>query len=140
MIRIAKGKAEKQDVRNACFHVGPFDESFDTFEDGSLDGICAYSILHLVPDRQAALAKIYRLLKPGGFFISSTVCMGEDFIPWGPVLKVMQWLGKAPYVEVISKATLRQEVAAAGFAELSEPEVGAKPRTCFMVATKPAHG
>ena len=37
MIRIAKGKAEAQDVRNACFHVGPFDESFDTFEDGSLD-------------------------------------------------------------------------------------------------------
>ena len=137
MIRIAKGKAAAQDVRNACFHVGAFDESFVAFDDGSLDGICAYSILHLVPDRPAALAKIYRLLKPGGFFISSTVCMSEGLFPWRPVLKVMQWVGKAPFVDVISKATLRQEIAAAGFVDLGEPEVGAKARTCFMVARKP---
>lgn len=51
MIRIANGKRDAQGADNVHFHVGPFDASFDTFAPGSLDGLCAYSILHLVPDR-----------------------------------------------------------------------------------------
>ena len=90
MIRIARGKARAQEVDNVTFHVGAFDERFSAFADGSLDGICAYSILHLVPDRQAALAQIFRLLKPGGFFISSTVCLRNSWFPYGPMLTVMR--------------------------------------------------
>ena len=56
MIRIANGKARAHEVNNVTFHVGPFDETFRVFEAGSLDGICAYSLLHLVEDRSAALA------------------------------------------------------------------------------------
>ena len=78
MTRIANGKVQAQKVDNVRFHTGPFDDTFDAFEPESLDGLCAYSILHLVEDRPAALAQIFRLLKPGGFFISSTVCLGES--------------------------------------------------------------
>lgn len=137
MIRIAKGKADAQNVANVSFHTGPFDDSFAAFADASLDGICAYSLLHLLEDRAAALGRIHRLLKPGGFFVSSTVCLGESRIPYGPLLRAMRWIGKAPWVSVISKRTVEDEVRRAGFVDLSQPEVGAGPVIAFLVATKP---
>lgn len=137
MIRIAEGKALAANVENVTFHVGPFDESFTRFEDGSLDGICAYSLLHLVEDRAAALAKIYRLLKPGGFFISSTVCLGESWVPYAPAITVMRWLGKAPWVATLKKQQVADEIRRAGFVDLVQPDVGAKAIVGFMVAAKP---
>ena len=137
MIHIANGKAAAQKVDSVTFHTGPFDENFTAFEAGSLDGICAYSLLHLVEDRPAALDRIYRLLKPGGFFVSSTVCLGESWVPYAPVLRVMRWLGKAPMVKTFSKRTLEDEVRRAGFVDLSKPDVGAKPTIAFMIAGKP---
>ncbi len=136
MIRIARAKVADQGIGNVHFHVGAFDETFGRFEPGSLDGLCAYSLLHLVEDRPALLARIHQLLKPGGFFISSTVCLGESWVPYTPILAVMRWLGKAPLVKTVSKAELRREVQAAGFVDLSEPEVGAESTIAFMVATK----
>ncbi len=137
MIRIANDKARAQQVDNVTFHVGPFDESFTAFEPESLDGICAYSILHLVPDREAALRQIYRLLKPGGFFISSTVCLREGWVPYAPILWVMRKLGKAPRVSIVSKKMIADEIRRAGFVELTEPEVGAETIVGFMVCRKP---
>lgn len=137
MIRIANDKARAHAVENVTFHVGPFDDSFTAFDAESLDGVCAYSILHLVPDREAALRQIYRLLKPGGFFISSTVCLRESWVPYRPILWVMRALGKAPMVSVVSKRTIKDEIRRAGFIELTEPEVGAEKIVGFMVCRKP---
>lgn len=137
MVRIANAKARAQEVDNVTFHIGPFDDSFTTFAAESLDGICAYSLLHLVDDLPAVLARIYRLLKPGGFFVSSTACLGESWVPYGPILQLMRWLGKAPTVKIFTKRTLDEELRRAGFIELSEPDVGAKPDIAFIVAGKP---
>jgi ubiquinone/menaquinone biosynthesis C-methylase UbiE len=137
MIRIADGKARTQKVDNVTFHVGPFDDTFTAFEPGSLDGICAYSLLHLVEDRAAALHRIHRLLEPGGFFVSSTVCLGESWVPYRPILKAMRWLGKAPRVQILFRRTLEEDIRRAGFVELSQPDVGAERVVAFMVAQKP---
>lgn len=137
MVRIARGKAEAAEVDNVTFHTGPFDDGFDVFEPGSLDGICAYSILHLIEDRPAALAKIHALLQPGGFFISSTVCLGNTWVPFRPLIAVMRWLGKAPWVAIVSQATLVGELRQAGFVDIEQPDVGAKNTIGFLVARKP---
>ena len=138
MVRIARDKARDAAVDNVTFHVGPFDETFTAFGPKSLDGIFAYSLLHLVPDRVAALDQIVRLLKPGGYFVASTVCLGETWVPYTPMLKVMRWLGKAPYVESrLSKAQLHSDVEAAGFVGLETPDVGAEAIVDFLVARKP---
>lgn len=137
MIRIANEKAAAQKVDNVTFHTAPFDDNLTAFEPESLDGICACSLLHLVEDRPAVLAHIHRLLKPGGFFISSTLCLGESKAPFWIVLTLMRWLGKAPVVKTFSKKTFGEEVARAGFVELSTPDVGAKPTIEFMIAKKP---
>ena len=137
MIRIANGKARAQDVDNVTFHTGAFDDTFHELEAESLDGICAYSLLHLVDDRSAALEQIFRLLKPGGFFISSTVCLGESWVPYGPLIGAMRLIGKAPMVKIFDKRTLEDEIRESGFVDLSQPDVGAKGDIAFIVATKP---
>ena len=136
MIRIARGKAQAEGAANVSFHVGAFD-AFELFEPASLDGVCAYSLLHLVEDVPAALNRIYALLRPGGFFVSSTVCLGESWVPYRPILEVMRWLGKAPRVHTLRKRVLVDEMRRAGFAALDQPEVGADPTIAFVVAEKP---
>ena len=72
--------------------------------------VLALNLLHLLPDRPAALAKIHRLLKPGGLFISSTACLADRMWFLRPVIPVMQWLGKAPYVSFVGSDDVLQEV------------------------------
>jgi len=137
MTRIARGKAAAQGVDNVTFHTTAFDDGFTALEPGSLQGICAYSVLHLVEDRAAVLARIYELLEPGGFFVSSTTCLRESRVPFGPLLWVMRKLGKAPKVERFERATLEDEIRRAGFVELQGPDVGAERIIAFLVAHKP---
>lgn len=137
MVRIARDKVASAGVDNVTFHLGPFDDTFTTFAPESFDGVCAYSILHLVEDRPAALARMFALLKPGGFFASSTAVLGESLVPYRPILAVARALGKAPMVKVLRKRTLEAEVRAAGFVDVQLPDVGADPTIVFMLATKP---
>jgi ubiquinone/menaquinone biosynthesis C-methylase UbiE len=137
MIRIARDKAAAAQVTNVTFHVGPFDDSFQVFEDGSLPVLCAYSLLHLVEDLPATLAQIFRLLKPGGYFVSSTVCLGESWLPYRPLLWLLRALGKAPMVKLLDKGTLVAAVQRAGFVEITQPDVGAAANIAFLIARKP---
>jgi len=137
MVRIAREKAARAGTDNVTFHVGPFDDTFMAFAPESFDGVCAYSILHLMEDRPAALARMFRLVKPGGFFVTSTATLGESLVPYRPILAVARALGKAPAVHILTKATLEAEVRAAGFVDLQQPDVGAEKTIAFMLATKP---
>ena len=137
MMRIANGKAAAGGVSNVTFHTGVLDDGAP-FEPGSLDGVCAYSILHLLDDRQDALARIFTLLKPGGFFVASTVCLEGGWMPYSLLLPLMRMVGKAPYVAVVGKDAVLAEIEAAGFIGLQQPDVGAGPNTLFTVARKPA--
>jgi arsenite methyltransferase len=101
------------------------------------DGLCANSFFHLIADRQAALAHMFRLLQPGGFFVTSTPCLGESWVPYRPLLSVAHWLGKAPEAWVFTKQTLAEEIQRAGFVDLSFPDVGAKAEIGFMIARRP---
>ncbi|MCO4773955.1 MAG: class I SAM-dependent methyltransferase [Deltaproteobacteria bacterium] len=136
MVRIARRKAEAAGATNVTFHEGEFAEGIP-FEDGSLDGLLAFSLLHLVEDRRDALARIHRLIKPGGYFVSSTVCLGDTWVPYAPILALMRWVGKAPMVKVLPRTALLQEMQDAGFEQIEQKEVGASSTTAFVVARKP---
>jgi arsenite methyltransferase len=138
MIRIASEKAQARQAGNLRFHVGSFDDSFDALADGGFDVVCAYSLLHLLADRAAALQRIHRLLKPGGHFVSSTACLRDSRIPFRPLLSVMRWLGKAPsVVSMLTRRDIVDDIHRAGFVDVSEPEVGAGRMIAFVVARKP---
>ena len=137
MIRIAKAKAADAQVDNVHFRVGPFDPTFGGFGPGSLDCICAYSIIHLVKERDAALEQMWRLLRPGGTLVSSTVVLGASWIPFAPIIWTMRQIGKAPWVAVMKQQELVGDLARAGFVDIETPDVGAKSTVAFVIARRP---
>ena len=75
MINIAQEKADKAHIENVTFET----TTIDAFAPAkaSYDVVLGMSILHLLTDKEAAIAKVHDMLKPGGVFISSTVCIGN---------------------------------------------------------------
>jgi ubiquinone/menaquinone biosynthesis C-methylase UbiE len=136
MIRIANQKKHAKGVANVTFHHGTLDEDVP-IEPGELDSVWAYSILHLVRQRAPMLKTIFELLKPGGSFISSNVCLGESWVPYGAIITVMRWFGKAPAVYVYDRKTILSEIHEAGFVDVEEKDVGADEMVAFVVAKKP---
>lgn len=133
MIRIGREKAQDADIDNVTFRQAGL-EDFEA-PDGSYDMVLALNLLHLLPDRTAALAKIHRLLKPGGTFISSTVCLADRMWFLRPVIPVLQWIGKAPYVSFLASNQVVREVVAAGF-EDQEHWTHGRTSSLFLVASK----
>jgi hypothetical protein len=79
--------------------------------------------------------KARSLLKPGGHFIQSTVCL-KDAMPIAPfVIPVMQLIGKAPHVKFLKRDQLFDQIDEAGFhvVETFRPE--RKLSAEFIVAT-----
>ncbi|MDJ0951586.1 MAG: class I SAM-dependent methyltransferase [Alphaproteobacteria bacterium] len=133
MIEIAQGKADVGGVENVAFEQTTI-EDLDV-PDESLDVVMGHSILHLLADMEAAIAKVHRMLKPGGVFVSSTVCIG-DFMPWFKfVAPLGRVLGLMPLVKVITRRELEASLTAAGF----EIDYAWQPnRGLFIVAKKAA--
>ena len=77
MLAIARQKAADAGVDNITFRQDSVESL--TVPDGTYDAVLALSLLHLLRDREAAIAKIARLLKPGGVFVSEHgVPRGDD--------------------------------------------------------------
>jgi ubiquinone/menaquinone biosynthesis C-methylase UbiE len=136
MIRIANRKKEALGICNVTFHQGTLDGP-TPFEPAQFDAAWAYSILHLVPDRRRTLATLFELLQPGGSLVSSNVCLGDTWVPYGPITTVMRWFGKAPVVHSYARATIMREMREVGFADVEEKAVGAVGTVAFIVARKP---
>jgi ubiquinone/menaquinone biosynthesis C-methylase UbiE len=133
MIAIGREKAARAGVGNLSFRQAGV-EAFEA-PDGSFDMVLALNLLHLLPDRAAALSKIHRLLKPGGVFISSTVCLADRMWFLRPIVPIMQWFGKAPYVSFLRVDTVLQEVVTAGF-EVQEHWTHSRANCLFLVSKK----
>lgn len=113
MIAIAREKAQAQNCANVEFVAATVVDTPGA--DASFDAAIAFNLLHLIEDRQAALANIRRLLKPGGLFMSKTVSVGDANPLYRIIVPVMQALGQAPYLAFVSKAQVEREITAAGF-------------------------
>jgi len=135
MVRIARGKAEAAGAEHVHFTQGVLEDLDEP--DASYDSVSAYSILHLVPDVDATLRRLFDLCRPGGSFVSSTVVLGDSWVPYGVLLTVMRWVGKAPYVRRLRRAELVERIEAAGFVDVEVKDVGAKGDILYVVARKP---
>ena len=139
MIRIAEGKAHEQDVTNVEFVTA--DVLDDAIKGESYDVVLALNLLHLLEDLPAALRRINSFLKPGGLFISKTVCpFGKDvtfkFRLMRLALPVMQWLGKAPYVNLMRIEELEHAISSEGFKIIETGNYPASPPSRYIVARK----
>lgn len=133
MIAIGRDKAARAGIDNIRFAQAGI-EDFEAPE-ATYDMVLALNLLHLLPERAAALAKVHRLLKPGGVFVSNTACLADRLWYLRPVIPVLQWVGKAPYVSFLRADAVRKEVEAAGFAEREHWTHG-RANTLFLVVEK----
>jgi len=135
MIEIARGKAAAAEVTNVTFEQLSIDD-LDA-PDHTYDAVLGLSILHLLRDMDGAIAKVRRMLKPGGLFITSTVCVGDTLMMSviGRVASVGRWFGLLPYVCVFTPDDLEARLTGAGFAIEHRWQPG-KGKAVFIVARK----
>ena len=138
MIEIAQEKQKQSTVDTSHVHFRVQGLDSLTVPDASYDVVLGLSILHLLPNRVQAIRKVHQLLKPGGTFISSTVCIGD----MGVVSSILKWigpplasLGVIPKLDIFTKATLRQDLQDNGFAIQEEFHPG-KDKAVFLIAKK----
>ncbi|MEQ8861718.1 MAG: class I SAM-dependent methyltransferase [Pseudomonadales bacterium] len=133
MIGIGREKAATAGVGNVTFRQSGVEDF--AAPDGAYDMVLALNLMHLLPDRATALTKIHRLLKPGGLFVSSTVCLADRLWFLRPVIPVLQWLGKAPYVSFAKSGAVLREIEDAGFVPREHWTRG-RADSLFVIAEK----
>jgi ubiquinone/menaquinone biosynthesis C-methylase UbiE len=101
-----------------------------------VDMVLALSLLHLVENKDETMAKIYQWLKPGGVFISSTLCIADSKKWLKPIAHLGYLLGLFPLLRVFTTTELKQSLVTQGFAIEYEwkPDKG---MSVFIVARKP---
>ena len=134
MIEIARRKALEANITNVEFQCSAL-EDFKAV-DASFDVVMAHSILHLLEDPEQAIKLSYRLLKPGGVFITSTACLGDSFSHWRILLAVGKFFHKVPYVNVLKRDTLNRYLGDAGFEVALK--WNRKKQAAFIILKKPA--
>ena len=132
MIEIAKARAPVPE--NLTFEVAAFDDM--PLDDSSLDMVLGLSILHLVPDPEATIAKAFRVLRPDGLFVSSTACI-KHLWPLKFIAPLGQAIGRLPHLNFFSEDGLRGMMQSAGF-EIEEDWQPGRRGALFLIARKPA--
>lgn len=132
MIRIARQKAEAQKVTHIEFREGTLDDP--SLPLASFDTVMAFNVLHLVPDVSSALERIHELLKPGGWFVSKTPCIGTSLARH--VIPLLRLFGKAPPVVYLTPSGLLAQTEAAGFSIGETSHYPTKSHNFFIAARK----
>ena len=142
MIAIAEREAAKEvGLETLAFQVGSAEQVLDGAE--QWDVIMAHSVLHLVPNPLKTIDRVASKLRPGGLFVSKTVCMNAETMGFRKplfrlILPIMRLMGRAPKtVHFFSPSALEQDMERAGFEILecgSHPN--GKPPARYIVARK----
>ena len=131
MLAIARGKAEAAGVDNLIFERADI-TNFDA-PDGSFDAIMGMSILHLLADKDAVIAKVFRMLRPGGLFISSTTCLGDTMGLFKFIAPIGKAVGLLPQLDVMTIQELVDSLTGAGFSIEHQWQPG-RGKAVFIIA------
>ena len=133
MIEIARGKAEADNVENITFKIAAIDELNDA--DQTFDAVLGLSILHLLENKEDTIAKVHKMLKPGGIFVTSTACIGDTMKFFKVVAPIGKFLGLMPLVKVFTTKELEDSLTNARFAIYYQWQPS-KGKSVFIVAKK----
>ena len=120
MVEMANVKARERSITNARFE--QMEPADPRLAEGSFDAVTTYSLIHLLNDVPATLARLRDLLVPGGDLLTETPCLGDWNIVWRILVKLAMLVGMAPPVLSLKAAELESMIANAGF-EILESRV-----------------
>ena len=120
-IELASAAAQGGGHANATFHVG--DVTDLPFDDDSFDVAHCHTVLMHVPETQATLAEVMRVLRPGGIIASREMMVSSSFLhprdedtdaAWTTFARLLAGNGGHPEMGLELKAKLSE----AGFADI----------------------
>lgn len=133
MLGIAQAKAKSGHVKNVTFEQSSIDDLNAT--DATYDAVMGHSILHLLENKEAVIAKAYRMLKPGGIFVTSTACLGGTMPLLKSILPIGRYFGLLPLVKFFTAEELVGNLTDAGF-QINYQWQPDKNKAVFIIATK----
>ena len=89
----------------------------------------------MLEDRDEAIAKVQRMLKRDGIFVTSTVCLGDTMKYFKLLAPIGKFLGLMPLLRVFKVQELVASLTQAGFSIDYQWQHG-KGRVAFIVARK----
>lgn len=113
MLEIGREKAAAAGIGNIAFHrntIAGFGADAESY-----DVVLGMSILHLLPDWRETIGRVHDLLKPGGTFISSTMCLNDGFGFLKYLVPIGQAIGKLPEIAFFSRKEYLKGVRTVGF-------------------------
>lgn len=135
MIDIAKRNKNQQNIDNVDFAVLDINEH--EFDAESFDVVLGLNILQLMEDIEQPIRKTWEMLKPGGYFITSSVCMNKPGGIWAIIIPFFSLIGLAPNMKGFSKEELLACHSNAGFEIVERFDPDSKIPSVFLVAQKP---
>ncbi len=133
MIEIAQGKANVEKVENVTFEQSTIEEL--SVSDQTLDAVLGLSILHLLDNKEEVIAKVHKMLKPGGIFVTSTACIGDTMKFFKVIAPIGKFFGFMPLVKVFITQELEDSLTDAGF-EIDYQWQPGRGKAVFIVAGK----
>ena len=134
MLAFARDKAAKAGVDNVTFQRG--DITTIPVHPAQYDMVLGLSILHLLKNKETAIARVFDMLRPNGLFVSSTECIGDNRKWLGAIAPIGHALGLFPVLNVMTRVQLRGAITNAGF--IIEEDWHPNPdAVVFIIARKP---
>ena len=134
MINIAKDKASKRVIKNAHFTQATiFDKRY---KEESFDVILAFNVLHLFKNTQEVIRRINGLLKKGGLFISSTVCLAEKNTFLAFFFSLLTKVRIVPYVKFFKILELKDFIVNENFEIIETEKTFSDTYSYFIVVKK----
>lgn len=134
MLSFGRERVEKAGLSNIEFKVADI-TSYQSEKDHKFDVILCLNLLHLLRSPRQAIENVHSNLKPGGLFVSSTVCPAAGWKLLWPLVILGQAIGKVPFFKFIAKRELDGYIQESGF-EILEKHLYFNGRSQFIIARK----
>jgi 2-polyprenyl-3-methyl-5-hydroxy-6-metoxy-1,4-benzoquinol methylase len=133
MLEIAQGKADAKNVKNVTFEQSTIDEF--SAPPQTFGAVLGLSILHLLDNKEEIIARVYKMLKPGGIFVTSTTCIADTMKFFKVIAPIGKFFGLIPLVKVFTTRELEESLTGAGF-EIDYQWQPSKRKAVFIVLKK----
>jgi ubiquinone/menaquinone biosynthesis C-methylase UbiE len=135
MLALAQDKCADQGIGNVTFTVTTLFD--DSLAESSFDAVLAFNILHGLPDVPVYCARIHRLIKPGGLFLSVTDCLKDAGVGATVLIRTLQLFRMMPpHVNLMSRQGVTTLIESAGFRILETQNLFEMPPNLFIAAER----